>query len=321
MAANRQVARLGIDVDAPVDVFGAIEDDQIWLRFDELENLYGFFQRAGDVAGIALHSGHPTSLQRFTAAHEYGHFVLGHSFSQDGDAELYANGGLPLKEIQAQAFAAEFLMPLALVNRALDRLSLPETPDRLDSREAYQLSLEIGASYQATVARLDQLNKITRERASALRGQAPMKLKVELGAGTKPRNSRAAVWAITDGYRDRQPRMSIEDELHVRLGEVPSSGYRWSAPETNHLGLELVADELEVTEGAERIGGSLCRHLWWRAVAPGAGPLDLHLNREWDEGATVDAVSIPITIDVRRNATETGTGVAGPQREGLLAAA
>jgi predicted secreted protein len=321
MAANRQVARLGIEVEWPVDIFGVIEDTQIWLRFGELENLFGFFQRAEDVAGISVHSGHPLSLQRFTAAHEYGHYVLGHVFSQDGDTELYGSGDLPAQEIQAQAFAAEFLMPLALVNRALGRLSLPEAPAEIGAAQAYQLSLEIGASYQATVARLNQLNKVSYERAAMLREHAPIDLKVELGSGQRPGNSRAAVWAVDEGLRHRNLSMWVEDELHVRLGEVPSSGFRWAVSAGSAEGLELVADELERGGSEAQIGGSLCRHLWWRAVEPGAGALDLRLVREWQdaEAEPADTVNLPITIGIPRNASETGTGIALPQREALLA--
>lgn len=321
MAANRQVAQLGLKVDSPVDIFGIIEDSQVWLLFGELENLYGFFQREEDAAGIAVHSGHPLSLQRFTAAHEYGHYVLGHAFSQDGDTELYGSTDLAPQEIQAQAFAAEFLMPLALVNRALERISLPEEPAEINAAQTYQLSLEIGASYLATVARLNQLNKISHEQASALRKRAPIDLKVELGNGRRPLNPRAAVWAVNESARERHVSMWVDDELHVRLSETPSSGFRWALMGDGAEGMELVADELEKGTSTEQIGGALCRHLWWRAVEPGSAALELRLIREWEDSDAqpVDALSLPIVVGIPRNATETGTGIARPQREALLA--
>jgi Zn-dependent peptidase ImmA (M78 family)/predicted secreted protein len=323
-AATKQVIRLGIEPDSPVDIFGVIESSRIWLLFEKLENLFGFFQREDDIAGIALHSGHPLSLQRFTAAHEYGHYVLGHAFSQDGGAEVYGAGDLPVQEVQAQAFAAEFLMPLALINRALERLSLPETPKEIGPADAYQLSLEIGASYRATVARLNELNKIPFERAEALREFAPKALKVELGSGHGPVNPRAAVWSVDEELRGRQLNMRIEDELHLRLGEIPSSGYRWVLAEGSGEGLELLADELE-REGAggERLGGPATRHLWWRAVEPVTGVFELSLTREWQgaEAQPVDTLTLPISIQIAHNATEAGTGLALPQRQAILAGA
>ena len=151
-AAVKELMRLNLDPGVPVDVFDVIERKNVWLLFEPLQHLYGFFQRQDNAAGIVLHSGHPLSLQRFTAAHELGHYVLGHEFSQDTRAELFDGVQSPLQEIEAQAFAAEFLMPLALVNRALDRLSLPRDPRDITPVEAYQLSLELGSSYLATLS-------------------------------------------------------------------------------------------------------------------------------------------------------------------------
>ena len=69
---------------------------------------------------FVVHSGHPRPLQRFTAAHEYGHHVLGHSHSLDTQAEIEGqptDAADPLAEIAAQAFAGALLMPLHLVNQ------------------------------------------------------------------------------------------------------------------------------------------------------------------------------------------------------------
>ncbi len=319
---TRQGIRLGIDPAAPVDIFRVIESERIWLLFEELEGLFGFFQREDEVAGIVLHRGHPQSLQRFTAAHEYGHYVLGHAVSQDGGEEVYGRGDLPVQEYEAQAFAAEFLMPLALVNRALDRLSLAEEPEDLDATSAYQLSLEIGASYTATVARLNQLNKISFERARKLAAEKVMDLKIEIGAGERPANSRAAVWLLDDVVRTRRVEMLVEDEMHVRLPELPSSGYRWALGEWD-VGLEVVGDELEEPDGESRLGGMLVRHLWLRALEPGTGKLELALTREWEgeSAKAADLLSVPLNIALTHNTAESGSALAPAQRRGLLAEA
>ncbi len=318
--ATRQGIRLGLDPAAPVDIFGTIEKERIWLLFEELDRLFGFFQRDEEVAGIVLHSGHPQSLQRFTAAHEYGHYVLGHSASQDGDSQVFGLGDLPVQEYEAQAFAAEFLMPLALMNRALGRLALPEEPRDITAAAAYQLSLEIGASYQATVARLSQLNKISFEWGRQLMAQTVMDLKVEVGGGERPANSRAAVWSLDETARTRRIAMLINDELHVRLTETPSSGYRWAARE-EAAGLELVGDVLEGEERAGQLGGALTRHLWFRAHEPGLANLELALVRGWqgDDASPADALSVPIAVDRPHNTAEAGSALAPAQRQGLLA--
>lgn len=322
--ATKQGARLGLDADDPIDIFGVIEESKVWLLFERLERLYGFFQRQDDdVAGIVLNSGHPLSLQRFTAAHEYGHYVLGHSASQDGEDEVLGSGTLPLQEIQAQSFAAEFLMPLRLINLALDRLSLPREPTELDPVSAYQLSLEIGASYRATISRLNQLSRISYPLASELRSHEPMQMKLEIGAGQAPENSRAAVWALDHELGGRHIELRIEDELHVRLAEIPSSGYRWNL-EAEIGGLEVLEDELERGDLAGgRFGSRVTRHLRCRALEPGAGTLQLSLIRDWEgsDREPVDRIALPLVVQGPPTGLESLTGIVLPQREALLAQA
>lgn len=322
-AATREWMRLGLDPMDSVDVFRVIEEARVWLLFEGLEHLFGFFQRAGSSAGIVLHNGHPLSLQRFTAAHEYGHYVLGHDASQDGAGELFGDADVPLQEIEAQAFAAEFLMPLPLVNRALDRLGLARDPHELSPVEAYQLSLELGSSYTATATQLKQLNKISEQARAELARWQPITIKTELGDGTRPANARADVWDVTDTRRERNLRLRLDDELHLRLAEMPSSGYRWDI-EARELetGLELLADELEPPDlhRQERIGATRRRHLWWRATEAGHGTLVVRLVRSWQgpDAETLDRMSLPLAITPPRTGTESDIGVASPQRRALL---
>ena len=320
-AATKQGVRLGLDVDNPIDIFRVIEESKVWLLFERLDRLYGFFQRqSDDVAGIVLNSGHPLSLQRFTASHEYGHYVLGHSASQDGESEVLGGGALPLQEIQAQSFAAEFLMPLRLINLSLDRLSLPRKPTNLDPVSAYQLSLEIGASYTATVSRLNQLNKISYPLAHELRSHEPMQMKLEIGGGQPPENSRAAVWALNHRLGGRHLELRIDDELHVRLAEIPSSGYRWKL-ESGFDGFEILDDELERNDvDGGKFGSKVTRHLRCRALEPGAGTLQLSLVRNWEgsDSNPVDRIALPLVVQSPPTGLESPTGIALPQRQALL---
>lgn len=325
-AATKQWMQLGLDASEPVDVFRVIEEARVWLLFEPLQHLYGFFQRDGDAAGVVVHNGHPLSLQRFTAAHEYGHFVLGHQVSQDGHSELFGVGDVPVQELEAQAFAAEFLMPLPLVNRLLDRLGLAREPRELSPVEAYQLSLELGSSYTATITQLKQLNKITDAALQELNGWQPIAIKTELGGGTRPSNARADVWDVTESRRDRHLQLRLDDELHVRLPEVPSTGYRWELDlDELNTGLDLLADELEPSDlhGHERFGATRRRHLWWRATSIARGTLDVRLVRSWQgaPAAAIDRVSLPLSIRGPRTGLELETGIALPQRRALLQAA
>jgi Zn-dependent peptidase ImmA (M78 family)/predicted secreted protein len=315
MAAMRAMARMEHDPGEPIDVFSAIEDEQVWLMFQPLDSLYGFYDREGDTAGIALHSGHPLSLQRFTAAHEYGHHRLRHESSVDtADAINGFGANLPLQELEAQAFAADFLMPPQLVNRAIKRLGLQTSPTPM---EAYQLSLEIGSSYRATVSQLNSLDFINRAEADQLRQSKPIDLKVELSEGERPENSRADIWLLTDGLVSRQLYLRLGDEIHIRLPEIPTGGYRWHwEVDSAAKGLELVHDGYEPSATtSDRIGARRERHLWLRATAPIRGQLKARLTRAWEgaEARALDEFAVPLHVIEPRSGLD-GVGVSRRQR-------
>lgn len=67
-------------------------------------------------------SSEPPVRQRFTAAHEVGHFVLHRSQIGDGLQDNYllrAEGMSNFQEAQANRFAADLLMPRNLISRAI----------------------------------------------------------------------------------------------------------------------------------------------------------------------------------------------------------
>jgi Zn-dependent peptidase ImmA (M78 family)/predicted secreted protein len=323
LAAMRAMARMEQDPAEPVDVFSVIENDRVWLMFQPLDNLYGFYDREGDTAGIAINSGHPLSLQRFTAAHEYGHHRLRHARSVDGAEDINGSGpDLPVQEVEAQAFAADFLMPPQLVNRAISRLSLSSTPTAMD---IYQLSLEIGSSYRATISQLHNMHLIDDPLAEELRRLKPIDLKVELSGGERPENSRADVWLLTDGLVSRQLYLRLGDEVHLRLPEIPTGGYRWHwEVEGGAEGMELLADGYEQRSAlaAGRIGARRNRHLWLRATAPARGHLKARLTRSWegDQSQALDEIRVPLRVMEPRSGGE-GVGVSRRQRRLPLQAA
>src|SRR5437016_3883857 len=90
LAATREHERLQTDLSGPVDIFQTIWDAGIWLMFQPLDSLYGMLFIDGPTGspGILINSQHPPSLQRYTAAHEYAHYVLGHMYSFDGAVHI-----------------------------------------------------------------------------------------------------------------------------------------------------------------------------------------------------------------------------------------
>jgi Zn-dependent peptidase ImmA (M78 family) len=107
---------------------------------------------------IVVNENHTETRQRFSIAHELGHYELHY----DGKTEVFhrderSSKGTNRQEIESNAFAAELLMPLYDLLHWVEHLELnvfdPETAT-LVNRKATQLRV----SPQALSIRLNQLN-------------------------------------------------------------------------------------------------------------------------------------------------------------------
>jgi len=299
LRAQRALRQSDVDFESPIDVFGAIEHQRVWLMFQPLDRLYGAYSRH-DTPGVVVHAGHPSRLQRFTAAHELGHHLLGHDISVDSREEVEStDASLPAQEIEAQAFAATFLMPVQLVNRALGHLKLPRKPHTLDPRQTYRISLELGSSYTATVTQLRALDRITFANARDLQRARPIDIKTELALGERPANSRADVWPLTLEDSGRELWVGPHDEVHARLPETPTTGYRWRPADVGD-GIEVAGDKpVRRNGGHERLyGATRERHVWWRALEPAHVAVSAELRRsfEHDPAAVADRFEFSVHV-------------------------
>jgi Zn-dependent peptidase ImmA (M78 family) len=77
----------------------------------------GFLVEDEDVSGIAYNSGHHVHRQRFSVAHEIGHFMLSHNNQRKNDINRDETNSAHEKE--ANAFATELLMPLEFLKKDL----------------------------------------------------------------------------------------------------------------------------------------------------------------------------------------------------------
>jgi Zn-dependent peptidase ImmA (M78 family) len=79
---------------------------------------------------ILVNAGHSLTRKRFTIAHELGHFLLHRERLDNGemiDDAMYRSGVTAKEETEANRFAAELLMPFALVRSLLAAgISAPE---------------------------------------------------------------------------------------------------------------------------------------------------------------------------------------------------
>lgn len=311
-AAQREHRRIKTALDRPVEVFDVIAQAGIWLMFQPLQKLFGAYQRSGTAAGILINANHPLSLQRYTAAHEYGHHVLGHEMHCDVREDI-EDSGQSLKEVAAQSFAADFLMPLPLVNLTLRRLGFPIKTPGLTARDVYRIALELGASYAATVTQLVSLKKLAPARARHLRKQRPVEIKRELLGGTLE-ETRADVWLVEDSEQGRLLSPRVGDRVYVVLKECPSTGYTWTVgtegDQANAEGLSVSRELYESDESPREYGGWGRHHFVFRVDAPGSRRLRLRLSRPW-ELASIPEETFEVALSARGRTT-------GESERGLL---
>jgi Zn-dependent peptidase ImmA (M78 family) len=116
--AREARAALGLDPGAPLaDLLTAVEEDaglSVIVTRRLPEKVAGACVRDGGSALLWVNGAHATARQRFTLAHELGHAWLRHAgaLPVETSATLAGRPTSP-PEIEANAFAAEFLVPRA----------------------------------------------------------------------------------------------------------------------------------------------------------------------------------------------------------------
>ena len=113
----------------PVPVFAILEELGLGPTFEFMDdNISGWIERKADNQyEVAVNATHAHVRQRFTAAHELGHFIYHRDLlgAGVGDTRAYRAQGtklpnpsiLPMHERQANSFAANLLMPRAAISR------------------------------------------------------------------------------------------------------------------------------------------------------------------------------------------------------------
>lgn len=112
------------------------------------EDVSGALIVDGDRAYIAVNDTHHINRQRFTIAHEIGHFRLhdtGDRIHFDEDFRVYSRDGrsslaIDSKEIEANQFAAELLMPTHLLRQDFIRVRGTEDDVVRDLAGKYKVS-------------------------------------------------------------------------------------------------------------------------------------------------------------------------------------
>jgi Zn-dependent peptidase ImmA (M78 family) len=160
--AQRILAEAGQGESIPVDVAAIADRLDLQIVEDRLDRaVSGLLYRDGDHVMIGVNSTHAPRRRRFTIAHEIAHFVLhkGRPVFLDHVRVNYrdemSSTATDFEEIQANAFAAELLMPATQVTK-LARLLLA-TPGSTEASVLRELADRFDVSEQAMEYRLINL--------------------------------------------------------------------------------------------------------------------------------------------------------------------
>lgn len=280
LGIEEQVRRGGF---ARIDVFSAINKLGATLMFQPLDKLLGAY--VADVEpGVLITTERPLPVQRFTGAHELGHFFMGHEPSFDDEkilrrAPFAASGRHNRQEREADAFASMFLAPAWLLALNLERQSWLAR-DLESPIKVYQLSLRIGTSYSATCYALERHKAIGKGVAQSLLDVEPKTLKQHLAAGYEPPNWRSDVWLLTEKDEGTLIEGGRKDMFVVRLRENSDAGYLWDFDQLKKAGFALVADQSEADD-RETIGGKLTRRVTAQSEDRNSGEILLQQFRPW----------------------------------------
>lgn len=322
-----EAARLHLELDKQssvdllggrVDPFAAILDRGGELVFRQLDGFLGLYLPRPR-AGILVTTERSLAIQRYTAAHELGHFVMGHRGSIDDDDILQrtpsSNASYDPQEIAADAFAAAFLLPDWIIEYHATRQAWT-APDLADPLNAYQLSLRAGVSYEATCRTLLQHHIITPPIAKTLLSPTwqPKKIKQQILGKNALQQWHPNVWILTE--RDEGAAIHGEpgDLFVVRLTEHAGSGYLWDLNRVEAAGFKVITDERRSTSDPQEVGGSIDRIVTAQSDGASIGNIDLQETRAWDASDVYGRLSFAYDLRGREH------GLPRAARERLRAA-
>ncbi|MXW75455.1 MAG: ImmA/IrrE family metallo-endopeptidase [Acidimicrobiaceae bacterium] len=223
-SASRLLVEAGVDQSRQIDVFGLVESLGLWLAFFPLDGLLGAYLPEGE-GGILVTTERSVPIQRYTAAHELGHWRLdgGPDGALDSEADVLGRSDIE-RETLAQVFAGALLMPPPLVHSILSR----RNSTSIGPLDVYTVAREAGVSYEAAARQLHHLDRITRSELREVLRVQPRSVKQLIGAGSRPVVGAADVWPVDLSWHGHHLNVRADDEIVVSLPEDRSTGFRWS---------------------------------------------------------------------------------------------
>jgi len=187
-------------------------------------------------------------------------------------------------EMQANAFAAEFMLPRWLLAHHARR-QMWNSESMKSPMNVYQLSLRVGASYEATICALEKHEIITRATAQTLKNTQPKNIKRSLLPGYSPDNWRRDVWLLTGQDQGTFIEGQPNDLFIFKLGEKTGAGFIWDFETLKSNGFAVVNDVRKFSNDDGGIGSEVTRILTAHDPEALRGEIHLQLKRPWDEKA------------------------------------
>jgi Zn-dependent peptidase ImmA (M78 family) len=302
LGLREQVERAG----GGIDVFGIIHALDLPLLVRPLQGLLGAYL-SNPVPGILVTTQRPMSIQRFTAAHELGHYRLQHQPSLDDEdilrrMPLQAQPAGDFQEVEANAFAVEFMMPRWLVASNTTRQGWT-VADLRRPNVVYQLALRLGASYEATCWTLARHRFIQPSLARELLQTRPREMKVGLLEAYRPQDYRGDVWLLTERDAGAHIDGSRNDLFVLKLEEHSGGGYLWDVEQLKDSGFAVVRDDLEALD-SDSVGGPVIRRVTAAPPEIYRGHLSIDERRPWDPDPPLSTLAVEVDLT-------------GPEQEGL----
>lgn len=266
-----------------IDIFSVISQLDIPVLVRPLDGLLGAYLNEPQ-PGILVTTKRDRKIQRLTAAHELGHYILDHSPSLDDDgllrrAVVRRPTHAQYMEYEADAFAFAFMMPKWLIASICKRHDWSKS-DLLDHTVAYQLSLRIGVSYEAICRTMHRYKILSNDELDHLLGKTPKSIKQNLLRGVDLKSYRGDVWKITECDSGLSVHGGKEDAMVFELSEHSGSGYRWNFESLARHGFEIIADSRASIE-RDKIGNPNRRHIVAQKRNVDSGFMEVVEARPW----------------------------------------
>ena len=298
LEAGREHIRLKTNFNNPIDIFSIVESKKIVLMFQPLGALAGAYIPAdneeGTPAGILINEKLPITKQRYSAAHEYCHFLRKDPESLDTEAEMFE-----LKEYKnndaeriAESFAGRFLMPRPLVLNMMKKLEM--NPKELTPVSVYTLSLRLGTSYSSTLNQLSALKLISETKYRQLT-VTPKKIK-ELMGNTGLESYWNDIWQLVKSDNGNRISPKLGDILKLDLEENPTTGYSWTGCYSS--GLEVIEEKWGAYNG---VGSGGNKQIRLKVTEPIVTDIELIHARPWKKDEILESLKISLETDIKRH--------------------